>query len=63
MNPPAHSITPRPSKLGQLLVELNQEEHVSLIVVTTARELAQRMGRVMELRDGQLVSDEEEHRA
>ncbi len=44
-------------QLGQLLVELNREEHVSLIVVTHARELAQRMGRVMELRDGQLVLD------
>jgi ABC-type lipoprotein export system ATPase subunit len=44
-------------QLGQLLVELNREEHVSLIVVTHARELAERMGRVMELRDGQLVPD------
>jgi len=44
-------------QLGQLLVELNREEHVSLIVVTHARELAQRMGRVMELRDGQLLPD------
>lgn len=43
-------------QLGQLLVELNREEHVSLIVVTHARELAQQMRRVMELRDGQLVS-------
>src|SRR6266851_10316156 len=44
-------------QLGQLLVELNREEGVALIVVTHARELAQRMGRVMELRDGQLLPD------
>jgi ABC-type lipoprotein export system ATPase subunit len=41
-------------QLGQLLVELNQEEGVTLIVVTHARELAQRMSRVMELKDGRL---------
>jgi ABC-type lipoprotein export system ATPase subunit len=40
--------------LGQLLVDLNHEEGVTLIVVTHARELARRMGRVMELRDGRL---------
>lgn len=41
--------------LGQLLVELNQEEGVTLIVVTHAMELAQRMGRVLTLSDGRLV--------
>jgi lipoprotein-releasing system ATP-binding protein len=40
--------------LGQLLVELNQEEGVTLIVVTHSRELAQRMGRVLELKGGTL---------
>lgn len=40
--------------LGQLLVELNREEAVTLIVVTHSRELAQRMGRVLELKDGKL---------
>jgi len=40
--------------LGQLLVELNREEGVTLIVVTHAQELAKRMGRVMELSDGKL---------
>jgi len=40
--------------LGQLLVELNREEGVTLIVVTHSRELAQRMGRVLELQDGKL---------
>ena len=42
--------------LGQLLLELNREEGVTLIVVTHARELAQRMGRVLELKEGRLVS-------
>jgi lipoprotein-releasing system ATP-binding protein len=37
-------------------VELNREEGVTLIVVTHSRELAQRMGRVLELRDGRLVA-------
>jgi ABC-type lipoprotein export system ATPase subunit len=40
--------------LGQLLVELNREEGVTLIVVTHALDLAQRMGRVMRLSDGRL---------
>jgi ABC-type lipoprotein export system ATPase subunit len=41
--------------LGQLLVELNQEEGVTLIIVTHALELAKRMRRVVELQDGKLV--------
>jgi lipoprotein-releasing system ATP-binding protein len=41
--------------LGQLLVELNQEEGVTLIVVTHAMDLAKRMSRVLELQDGKLV--------
>jgi ABC-type lipoprotein export system ATPase subunit len=41
--------------LGQLLVELNREEGVTLVVVTHALDLAQQMGRVLELRDGVLV--------
>jgi ABC-type lipoprotein export system ATPase subunit len=43
-------------QLGQLLIELNQEEGVTLIVVTHARELAQRMSRVLMLLDGRLVA-------
>ncbi len=43
-------------ELGTLLVELNREENVTLIVVTHALDLARRMGRVLELRDGQLRS-------
>jgi ABC-type lipoprotein export system ATPase subunit len=44
--------------LAQLLVELNREENVTLIVVTHALNLAQKMGRVLELRDGKLVNRE-----
>lgn len=43
------------NELSQLLVELNQEENVTLIVVTHALDLAKRMGRVLELREGKLV--------
>jgi predicted ABC-type transport system involved in lysophospholipase L1 biosynthesis ATPase subunit len=43
--------------LGQLLVELNREEAVTLIVVTHALELAQRMERVLCLTDGRLVEE------
>ena len=42
-------------KLGQLLVELNQEENVTLITVTHSGNLANRMARTMELLDGQFV--------
>lgn len=43
--------------LGQLLVELNREEAVTLIVVTHALDLARRMERVLELRDGKLKEE------
>jgi lipoprotein-releasing system ATP-binding protein len=43
--------------LGQLLVELNSEEHVTLIVVTHAQELAKRMKKILQLKDGRLRSD------
>jgi ABC-type lipoprotein export system ATPase subunit len=42
-------------ELGQLLLDLNHEEGVTLIVVTHAAELARRMGRVLELREGRLA--------
>lgn len=41
-------------ELARLLLELNREEGVALIVVTHSRDLAQRMGRVLELRNGRL---------
>jgi ABC-type lipoprotein export system ATPase subunit len=44
-------------KLGTLLTELNQEEGVALVVVTHSRELAAKMKRVLELRDGKLVEE------
>ncbi|MBM4039047.1 MAG: ABC transporter ATP-binding protein [Planctomycetes bacterium] len=40
--------------LAALLVELNREEKVTLLLVTHALDLAGKMGRVMELRDGTL---------
>ena len=42
-------------KLGQLLLELNQEENVTLITVTHSANLANRMARTLELIDGQLA--------
>ena len=42
-------------KLGQLLVELNQEENVTLITVTHSGDLANRMARTLELMDGHLA--------
>ena len=41
-----------------LLLELNREEVVTLIVVTHARDLAQRMARVLELKDARLAATE-----
>jgi lipoprotein-releasing system ATP-binding protein len=43
--------------LGQLLVELNREEGVTLIVVTHSMELAERMKRVMRLEGGRLKEE------
>lgn len=48
--------------LADLLVELNREEGVALIVSTHAIGLAERMSRVLELRDGTLVPVMEETR-
>lgn len=42
--------------LSQILVELNREEKVALIVVTHAVDLAARMQRQFELRDGKLLA-------
>ena len=41
--------------IADLLVELNESEGVTLITVTHSMELAQRMGKVFEISDGQLV--------
>ena len=40
--------------IAELLVELNRNEEVTLIVVTHSLDLAEQMGRVMELNDGLL---------
>jgi lipoprotein-releasing system ATP-binding protein len=40
--------------LGELLVRLNEEEGVAMVVVTHALDLANRMKRLLELRDGRL---------
>ncbi|MBN2313532.1 MAG: ABC transporter ATP-binding protein [Sedimentisphaerales bacterium] len=40
--------------IADLLVELNQSEKVTLIVVTHSHELAERIGQVMELKEGSL---------
>ena len=40
--------------IADLLVELNQSEKVTLIVVTHSHELAERKGRIMELNEGKL---------
>ena len=40
--------------IGDLLAELNREQGVAVVTVTHATSLAQRMGRVLELRDGML---------
>jgi predicted ABC-type transport system involved in lysophospholipase L1 biosynthesis ATPase subunit len=41
-------------RLAELLAELNREEQVTLILVTHAIDLARRMKRVLELKDGKL---------
>jgi lipoprotein-releasing system ATP-binding protein len=45
-------------QLAQLLAELNQEEHVTLVLVTHSRDLASRMQRVLELKGGHLLATE-----
>ncbi|MBI3850970.1 MAG: ABC transporter ATP-binding protein [Verrucomicrobia bacterium] len=44
-------------QLAELLLDLNREENVTLVVVTHALDLAQRMGRVRRLEDGKLVEE------
>ena len=43
------------ARLVDLLVDLNKTEGVTLIMVTHASDLAERMKRVLELADGKLV--------
>jgi lipoprotein-releasing system ATP-binding protein len=44
------------TRLAELLAEINTREKVAIIMVTHAPELARRMKRVLELREGKLVS-------
>jgi ABC-type lipoprotein export system ATPase subunit len=46
------------AELGQLLVELNEQQHVALVVVTHAMSLADKMAGVYELIDGRLLPPE-----
>jgi len=43
--------------LGNLLVELNRDDQVTLIVVTHSAELAAKMGAIRQLLDGRFVAD------
>jgi ABC-type lipoprotein export system ATPase subunit len=43
-------------ELGRLLLDLNREQGITLVVVTHAPDLAQRLARVLELRDGRLAA-------
>lgn len=43
-------------EMARLLIELNREERVTLLLVTHAPDLAQRMKRIIELNDGRFVS-------
>ena len=43
--------------LGDLLVELNRDDQVTLIVVTHSAELAAKMGAIRQLLDGRFVAD------
>ena len=45
--------------LAELLTEIHGEEGVALLVITHAPHLAERMGRVLELRDGVLVAGDD----
>ena len=42
--------------LADLLVELNRDDHVTLIVVTHSKELAAKMGTTHQLQDGQFAA-------
>jgi len=49
----------RAFEMADLLAELNKSEGVTLIVVTHSEELAERMGKVFELREGRLFDRSE----
>jgi ABC-type lipoprotein export system ATPase subunit len=45
-------------KLATLLAELNREENVAMVIVTHSMELASRMDKIYQLREGRLVENE-----
>lgn len=45
--------------IHDLLFTLNREENITFLIVTHSRELAERMPRVISMRDGQIESDEQ----
>ncbi|KAF3982656.1 MAG: lipoprotein-releasing ABC transporter ATP-binding protein LolD [Methylococcales symbiont of Hymedesmia sp. n. MRB-2018] len=45
-------------QIYQLMLELNQELHVSFLVVTHNQSLAHRMDRVLQMEDGMIVTDD-----
>ena len=42
------------AKMADLLLELNKEDQLTLLVVTHSNDLAQRLGKTLELRNGKL---------
>ena len=48
---------PNAAQVFELMLELNRERGTSLVVVTHDRRLAERMDRILTLRDGKLVED------
>ena len=41
-------------KLTELLLEINREENLTLIIVTHSQEIAEKMNRILRLKDGRL---------
>jgi lipoprotein-releasing system ATP-binding protein len=42
-------------QLAQLLIELNKEQHIALVIVTHSLELAGKMDKIYQLREGKLL--------
>ena len=57
-NPPATSIPSTSHEIMETLVALNREQGVTIIVVTHEPDIAAYAGRVVTMRDGQIISDQ-----